>query len=321
VGVVELLAAILVFIAVAALVYYILTRRGGNSVESRLERMRKVEKKENVANVLKTDTGTFPLIRRFTGETGWGERARVDLAQAGLTLKPSEYLLIRLFAGVMIALIMLLIFSGSSLLLFIVLGAAVFGFMLPGWYVGMRKTRRKDKIAKQLPEAVSLIANSLRSGFAFSQAMELASLQIASPIKEEFGQYLSDTSLGSPSEQALESMAERVGTYDMDMLVSTILIQRTTGGNLSEILDNVAETIRERERLHGEIRALTSSQRFAGFILSIYPMVLLALFTALAPDIWTILFKDPTGRIVLGIAIALQVIGIISIRRLLRLEV
>jgi len=151
--------------------------------------------------------------------------------------------------------------------------------------------------------------------------MELAALQVADPIKGELEQYLSDTSLGAPSEEALERMAERVGSYDMDMLVSTILIQRTTGGNLSEILDNVAETIRERERLQGEIRALTASQRFAGFILSIYPMVLLALFTALSPAIWTILFTDPVGRVVLGVALVLQVIGIISIRRLLRLEV
>jgi len=151
--------------------------------------------------------------------------------------------------------------------------------------------------------------------------MELAAMQVADPIKGELEQYLSDTSLGAPSDEALERMAERVGSYDMDMLVSTILIQRTTGGNLSEILDNVAETIRERERLYGEIRALTASQRFAGFILSIYPMLLLLLFTALAPDIWTILFTDPTGRIVLAVAATLQVIGIITIRRLLRLEV
>jgi tight adherence protein B len=185
----------------------------------------------------------------------------------------------------------------------------------------MRKSRRKDKLGKQLPEAVSLMANSLRSGFAFSQAMELAATQVAPPIKDEFDQYLSDTSLGAPSEVALERMAERVGTYDMDMLVSTILIQRTTGGNLSEVLDNVAETIRERERLQGEIRALTASQRFAGFILSIYPIVLLFFFTALAPEIWKILFTDPTGRVVLVVAAVLQLIGIVSIRRLLRLEV
>ncbi len=318
----EVLAAILVFVSVTALVLWLLTARNSGRVETRLAAMQKQDKKgADVENVLKTDSGTFPLIRRLTGGTGWGEKARVDLAQAGLTLKVSEYLLLRIFLAVMVTLPFLLIFASSSLLPLILIGAAVLGFMILGWYVGFRKSRRKDKLGNQLPEAVALMANSLRSGFAFTQAMELAAVQVDEPIKGEFEQYLSDTSLGAPSEEALERMAERVGTYDMDMLVSTILIQRTTGGNLSEILDNVAETIRERHRLQGEIRALTASQRFAGLILSIYPALLLLVFTAIAPDIWTILFTDPTGRIVLAVAVLLQVIGVITIRRLLRLEV
>jgi tight adherence protein B len=319
----EVLAAILVFISVSALMLWLLTARNSRRVETRLSAMQKKEtkNKDDVDNVLRTDSGTFPLVRRFTGDTSWGERARVDLAQAGLTLKVSEYLLLRLLLAVILTLILIVFFNSSSLLPLIVIGGAVLGFMIPGWYVGIRKTRRKEKLGKQLPEAVSLMANSLRSGFAFTQAMELAAMQVDEPIKSELEQYLQDTSLGAPSDEALERMAERVGSYDMDMLVSTILIQRTTGGNLSEILDNVAETIRERERLQGEIRALTASQRFAGLILSIYPVLLLMLFTALAPDIWTILFTDPAGRIVLAVAATLQVIGIISIRRLLRLEV
>jgi tight adherence protein B len=319
----ELLAAILAFISVSALMLAILTGGKGRRVEARLADLsrRDAPDSSEVENVLRSDSGTFPIIRRFTGDTGWGERARLDLAQAGLTLKVSEYLLMRAFLAVIFAVIAVLLFGGVSLFPVILLGFAVVGFMIPGWFVGFRKNRRKEKLSKQLPEAVALMANSLRSGFAFSQAMELAALQVAEPIKSEFDQYLNDTSLGAASEEALQRMAERVGTYDMDMLVSTILIQRTTGGNLSEILDNVAETIRERERLNGEIRALTSSQRFAGLILSIYPMVLLAMFTALAPDIWTVLFTDNWGRVVLGIAILLQVLGIITIRRLLRLEV
>jgi tight adherence protein B len=317
----EVLAAILVFVSVTALVLWLLTARNSRKIEVRLEQMRHQEKKREDVDVLRTDTGTFPVIRRLTGGTGWGERARVDLLQAGLTLKVSEYLLLRLFLAVVVGIVLLAIFSSSSLMPLIVLGGGMLGFMLPGWWVGRRKSRRKDRIGKQLPEAVSLMANSLRSGFAFSQAMELAAMQVADPIKSELDQYLNDVSLGSPSDQALERMAERVGTYDMDMLVSTILIQRTTGGNLSEILDNVAETIRERDRLQGEIRALTASQRFAGMILSIYPLLLLLLFTAMAPDIWTVLFTDDVGRIVLGVAAFLQIVGIVTIRRLLRLEV
>ncbi len=116
-------------------------------------------------------------------------------------------------------------------------------------------------------------------------------------------------------------MADRTGSYDLDMMVSSIMIQRNTGGNLSEILENVADTIRERDRLQGEIRALTSSQRFTGLVLSIYPLFLGALFFALAPETWKVLFESELGRILLISAAALQVMGMITIRRILALEV
>ena len=103
--------------------------------------------------------------------------------------------------------------------------------------------------------------------------------------------------------------------------MTTILVQRTTGGNLSEVLDNVAETIRERERLQGEIRALTASQRFTGQILSLYPIALGGLFTLIAPSMMKVLWQDDLGRVMLAIAATLQVFGIITIRRILRLDV
>jgi tight adherence protein B len=116
-------------------------------------------------------------------------------------------------------------------------------------------------------------------------------------------------------------MVSRTGSYDVEMMVTTILVQKTTGGNLSEILDNVAETIRERERLQGEIRALTASQRLSGVILSIYPMFLLLIFTAMAYDLMSVLWTTELGRVLFGIALVLQVMGIVVIRRILRLDV
>ncbi len=318
----EILAAVLTFIAVSALVLALISRRSGSSaVEARLTRMNeKPAEGGAIGNVLRTDTGTFPFLRRISA-SDWSERARVDLAQAGLTLKPSEYLLIRLFLLMMAAIVGILLTggSGTGLLLTIVLG--VVGFMLPSWYLTYRRNSRRNAIDRQLPEALSLIANSLRSGFAFSQAIELAVKQLGSPLRDELSEYLHDTSLGAPSDQALLAMAERTGSYDMEMTVSSILIQRTTGGNLSEILDNVAETVRERERLQGEIRALTASQRFTGLVLSTYPIFLGLLFAALVPEIYKVLWQEEAGRIVLAVGITLQVIGIVSIRRILRLEV
>ena len=170
-------------------------------------------------------------------------------------------------------------------------------------------------------EALQLISNSLRSGFAFTQSVEMAVRQLESPMKEELERFLQDNALGARSDEALRNLVERTGSYDIEMMVTVILVQRTTGGNLSEILDNVAETIRERERLQGEIRALTASQRLTGMILSVYPLLLGALFTLIAYDLMKVLWETETGRVLLGIAAILQVLGFIVIRRVLRLDV
>jgi tight adherence protein B len=318
--VIAIVAGVAVFVAVVALLLAVLNPGPNVAAESRIRELRQSSTATNYDNVLRRET-TFPLLRRLLSASNWADRAALDLRQAGLSLKVSEYVLLRLVTGVFPALFIVLVFGMAGLTLVFALGAAAVGFMVPGIFVQILKTRRRQTIEKQLAPALALIANSLRSGFAFNQGVELAAKQIDPPIRDELNQYLRDTGLGAPADVALEQMAVRVGSYDLDMMVTTILIQRTTGGNLSEILDTVAETIRERERLQGEIRALTSSQRFTGLVLSLYPVFLCALFVLLAPDLWSVLWKDEIGRIVLGIAGLLQPAGIITIRRILNLEV
>jgi tight adherence protein B len=274
-----------------------------------------------VESVLRSDSGTFPLLRRFASGNSWSEGAARDLAQAGWGLKVSEYLLIRLVTagafGVVVALIVGT--SGFKLLLAVLVGAA--GFMLPAIVLYYFRARRQNAITKQLAETLALISNALRSGFAFTQAVELATKQLSPPISEELAQFLHDVSLGASTDVALQQMADRTGSYDLDMMVATIVIQRSTGGNLSEILDTVAETVRERERLQGEIRALTASQRFTGLVLSLYPVMLVAIFFALAPNTWKVLVTEELGRFLLAVAAVFQLLGMVTIRRILRLEV
>ncbi|HUF07875.1 MAG TPA: type II secretion system F family protein [Rhodothermales bacterium] len=251
----------------------------------------------------------------------WSERTARDLAQAGWGLKVSEYFLIRLFAAVGLGFGSLLLMGtgAGSVLVALVLGGV--GFMLPALVLHYYRSKRQRAITAQLAEMLSLLSNSLRSGFAFTQSVELAVKQLDAPITDELARFLHDISLGAPTDAALQAMADRSGSYDLDMMVSSIMIQRNTGGNLSEILDNVADTIRERERLQGEIRALTSSQRFTGMVLSVYPIALGLLFFALAPETWKILFESELGRILLVSAAGLQIMGMVTIRRILALEV
>lgn len=316
-----IIASALVFVAVAALVFAVTSVSPAKRVEARLSRLDRTKESKPVENVLRTDTGTFPLLRGLVTGNTWSAQTAQDLSQAGWGLKVSEYLLIRLVAAAVLGLGALLVGSASPLgLLFtVVLGGA--GFMLPSVLLRYYRSRRQKAINAQLAEMLSLLSNSLRSGFAFTQAVELAAKQMGPPITQELDRFLHDISLGAPTDMALQQMADRTGSYDLDMMVSSIMIQRNTGGNLSEILDNVADTIRERERLQGEIRALTSSQRFTGLVLSVYPIFLGALFFALAPGTWKILFEAELGRILLISAAVLQVMGMITIRRILALEV
>lgn len=316
-----LTAAAAAFIAVAALVLALTSNPGARRVEGRLGQLDRQRDSRPVENVLRSDTGTFPVLRRVVTGNAWSERAARDLAQAGWNLKVSEFLLIRLcLAGTAAALTLLLLHTSLAGIL-IAAGDAVAGFMLPAVVLQYYRSRRQNHISKQLAETLALIANSLRSGFAFVQAVELATKQITPPLADELERFLHDVSLGAPTDVALQQMADRSGSYDLDMMASTIIIQRNTGGNLSEILDNVAETIRERDRLQGEIRALTASQRFTGLILSLYPVFLCMLFFIIMPDVWKVLFTEEFGRFLLIIGGVLQVLGMITIRRILKLEV
>ncbi len=321
----EVAVAVLVFVAVTGV---LIAAMGGrpvaHAVEQRLgglNRPAEVESQLRGGGLLKRGSSRLPLLRMFLANGEWSDRAQRDLQQAGSRLRVGEYFLLRLLAGVLAALALIILTGGSGTgLIFAIVGAAA-GYMVPGLYMQVRKGRRQAAISSQLVEAVGLIANALRSGFAFTQAVELAAKQLTPPIRDEFDSYLRDNALGARAEDSLRAMVDRSGSVDMEMMVTTIMVQRTTGGNLSEILDNVAETIRERERLQGEIRALTAQQRLTGLILSIYPLILGALFFLISPSLMKVLWEEDLGRVLLLIAGTLQVIGALTIRQVLRLDV
>lgn len=321
----ELLAAAFVFIAVAALLIVLLrTPTLARSVETRLDAVRrKVESRElEGAGFLRGDrTSSLPFLRDTLSGSRWTERTRLELQRAGLPLKVGEYLMIRLLAGGLTSLAAFVLFGGGFLALILIPVAFVLGFMAPALYVSLQKGRRKATLNRQLVEALQLISNSLRSGFAFTQAVELAAKQLSPPIRDEFHHFLRDNALGARSEDALRDLVERTDSVDIEMMVTSIMVQRITGGNLSEILDNVAETIRERERLQREIRALTAQQRLTGTILSIYPAILGFLFFLISPSLMKVLWEEEAGRLLLGVALVLQISGFMMIRNILKLEV
>ncbi|GAG21124.1 unnamed protein product, partial [marine sediment metagenome] len=173
----------------------------------------------------------------------------------------------------------------------------------------------------QLEEMLNLVSNSLKSGYGLMQSFEYASRQLGPPLADELKRMLQEANLGAGAEAAIEALAERIASPDMEMVVTAITIQKSVGGNLAQTLDNVAYTMRERDRIRGEIRTLTSQQRMTGIIIGGLPIFVGGIMFAINPDYMLPLFTDSMGKILLLIAVGMEALGIVLIRSLLSFEV
>ncbi len=294
---------------------------GGASVQAsqRLARIREAQPLGGMS------TPTNALRRRASVNFGgldlvssrMAARLATQLERAGLMLNPKEYFLLRLgvSAGFAVAGFFVSPVPVAGLL------AGVAGYWLVGIWLQRRITKRTQQLEAQLIELLSLVSSALRSGFGLLQALEAGAEQLPAPISVEMRRALRDTSMGASVEQALIAMNDRIGSADWDIVVSAILIQRSVGGNLAEILDNVAHTMRERERIRGEIRTLTAQQRMTGFVIGGIPVALGIAFYMLNPEFERLLFTDELGRMMLGAALLLEFVGFLIIRKIVNIEV
>lgn len=253
-----------------------------------------------------------------------GERASAiatELARADLKLTPAEYIVINLGTVIIGAILGFVLFRGPiSNLLFAVLGG-IFGFYLPRLYVRYLQRRRIQAFNNQLGDTIVLLSNSLRSGYSLLQSMETVSKELPPPMSVEFARVTREVGLGLTIQEALANMLRRMPSDDLDLLITAINVQHEVGGNLAEILDSIAHTIRERVRIVGEIRALTSQQRLSGIILSILPVVLALILYMLNPSYISRMWQDVCGLLMLGTGAIMIVAGYIAIRRITAIEV
>lgn len=241
----------------------------------------------------------------------------VSLERAGLTLNAREYLTLRLTVGIVLA---SLGFVLSPVPMLGLLGLPL-GFFVVGFWLKRRITSRQHKLEAQLIELLQMLASGLRAGFGLIQALEASADQLPAPLSVEIRRTLRDISMGSSVEAAFGALNERVGSPDFDIVITAILIQRSVGGNLAEILDNVAHTMRERERIRGEIRTLTSQQRLTGYVIGGIPFGLGAAFMVISPEFTSLLFTDPLGRMMLGAGLVMELIGFFVISKIVNIEV
>ena len=274
-----------------------------------------------------------PLLvsaNRLVERRAWSEQLGRDLARADLTLRPIEYMAIRVLAIVGAVAVFLL--AGLTVLptlaspLALVVAAAL-GYLLPRIYVGRRQQARLNAFNAHLADTITLIANALRSGSSLLQAIELVVREAGPPISTEFNRVIREVNLGLTTEQALNNMVRRVRSTDLELMATAIAIQYQVGGNLAEILDTISYTIRERVRIKGEIRTLTAMQRLSGYVIGSLPIALLVVITLLAPKFIGTMFGPPIvlglplGVIMLGIGAILMLIGFYLIRRIVDIEV
>jgi tight adherence protein B len=238
------------------------------------------------------------------------------IARSGLQVKVGVLLL----ASGWLALLTIVIVGRVTGFLWIGLVAAPFAAYLPIMAIRIAAGRRMDKFEEQFPEAVDLIARTLRAGHAFTTGLKLAGDELPDPVGAEFRVLSDRQNFGLPIPEALRDFAERVPILDAKFFVTAVLTQRESGGNLAEVLDNLSAVIRERFRVKRQVRVITSHGRYTGLVLSFLPPVMAVVLLVRQPDSFMLLVTDPTGIRMIIFAVVLQVIGAVLIRKISNVE-
>ncbi len=298
----------------------------GNSVEERMARYaggQEIQKETKpVDNKKKRFRGRKDVVDPFATLSGdaadkkFSTKVQRDLARANLKLRVAEYYYIRV--GTMLGLGLILGVLRDPLSGVV---GAFLGYMLPRFYVGRRIGGRLGGFNKQLPDTITLLSNSLRAGSSFLQSIELVSRETPAPMGEEMSRVVREVNLGLGMEEALSNLVRRIKSDDLDLMVTAIGVQQQVGGNLAEILDTIAFTIRERVRIKGEINTLTAQGRMSGYLVAFLPIGIAVTLNFINPSFMQPLFTQQLGQILLGVGGVMMVIGFIAIQKIVNIKV
>jgi tight adherence protein B len=255
---------------------------------------------------LLTWAGGLSLARRL------GRLADKKLEEADVLLRGGEFIVIVLACAVATSLVAFTITLNPAGSLVLGLTAAAMPFVA----LDAARAKRLASFNAQIGDALTIMANSLRSGFSFLQSMDMVRKELPDPIKKEFTRTIKEINLGTPTEEALENMARRVNSEDLDLVVTAVLIQKQVGGNLAEVLDNIAETVRDRMRIKREIRTLTAQGRISGLIIGLLPLILGGFMMVVRPSYVMELFSSRAGWTMLTLAVTGELTGLLIIRKI-----
>jgi tight adherence protein B len=260
---------------------------------------------------------SITFIDRLLSGTGLAKNLEILLYQAGIEMKVGTFVLMSLAIGAA-AIVLFVIFFGRPLF-GLALGIGVAS--IPYFVAKSKKTKRTRQMEEQLPDAMDLMTSALRAGLSLPAALQLVAQEAPSPLAEEFGHTFDEQNLGLDIRDAMLNLARRIDSVDVKFFVTAVVIQRETGGNLAEIMQNIAQIVRERFRILGDVRTLTAHGRFSGIILSVLPVFMAFLLAIIAPDYMMGFFKDPAGQALLIVALTLQIIGFLWIRKVVNIRV
>lgn len=245
------------------------------------------------------------------------ENQRILLEQAGVPLKIEEFLGLSILSGTLLLLITIALLKN----VFPALLMAILGIFLPQLGVRIVRNKRFIIIEGQLLNAVVLLANSLRAGHSFMQALELVSRETPAPLGLEFNRVLRETRMGVRLEDALVTFSQRLNTQEVELLVAGILIQREVGGNLGEILDTIADTIDKRIKMRAKLRTLTAQGRLSGWVVSLLPFALVLFIYVPHPEYAQLMLTEPLGRVMLLAGLTMMIIGILAVKKVVNIDV
>jgi tight adherence protein B len=319
------LIAFLVFVLVALAVFAAVSIYDQRNARARLIRERLAEERrgperapdEELALVRDEQLSQIPALDNLLRRSARVSAIQKMLEQAGIAMRAGNFLGVCALAGVGASIV------GYTLGRRIEFGwiALLVGFLLPYSYASFKRNKRFEKFEELFPEAIDTLARAVRAGHAFTTALEMISNEVAEPVCTEFRQLYEEQKFGMPVRDALINLTERMPLVDVKFFVTAVMLQRETGGNLAEILDNLSYVIRERFKIQRQVRVYTAQGRLTMALLMGMPPIIVTVMLLLNPGFIRPLFSDPIGHTLLVAGITLQTIGYFVIRKIIRIQV
>ena len=319
------LMAFLVFIVVALAAFTLgslVDRRNARArlIKERLANEKKAPERgaeEELALLRDEQLSEIPALDTLLRRSARVSDLQKMLSQAGMQIRAGNFLGISALCGVAATIVA----YGLSKRAEVGWVALLIGFVLPYSYAAMRRNKRFEKFEELFPEAIDTLARAVRAGHAFTTALEMITAEVAEPVAGEFRQLYEEQKFGMPVRDALMNLTERMPLVDVKFFVTAVMLQRETGGNLAEILDNLSYVIRERFKIQRQVRVYTAQGRLTMALLMGMPPIIVTVMLVLNPSFIHPLFADPIGHTLLVAGITLQTVGYFVIRKIIRIQV